>query len=473
MSVRASILKALNESLKVAPPQVNEQKAAKVEQKLKCIQLDGSTVLKIGEVFLKELELGIRDKPSSLQMENTYIPELPDGSEEGQFLALDLGGTNFRVLHLVLHKGRIVKETVKHYHISDELRLGCGLKLFDFLAECVSSFVHENNLTDRQLPLGFTFSFPMHQRSLDSGVLRTWTKSFKTTGVEGEDAVQMLRDAFKRRGENLVEVVAILNDTTGTLMQGALLDHRTTMGLIIGTGSNACYLERAERVHHWECERHGEREIIIDIEWGAFGDNGVLDFIKTDYDRQVDNNSLLARSFTFEKYISGKYLGEIVRVVLVDLAKEKLIFNGELSSKLAVKNSFGTSNVSLIEQDCVGGSSKESERILNSYGQKHTSEDIVVLKYVCEVVSLRAALLVSVCTAEVLKHMDRPTSTVAVDGSLFKFHPRMKQWMLQYISILAPKHKFQLLLAEDGSGKGAGLAAAIAMKLRGRTNGVA
>lgn len=33
--------------------------------------------------------------------------------------------------------------------------------------------------------------------------------------------------------------------------------------------------------------------------------------------------------------------------------------------------------------------------------------------------------------------------------------------------------QFQLLLAEDGSGKGAGLAAAIAMKLRGRTNGVA
>ena len=38
----------------------------------------------------------------------------------------------------------------------------------------------------------------------------TWTKSFKTSGVEGEDAVKMLRDAFKRRGEDHVEVVAIL-----------------------------------------------------------------------------------------------------------------------------------------------------------------------------------------------------------------------------------------------------------------------
>lgn len=54
--------------------------------KLKCIELDAPTVLKIGEIFLKELELGIRDKPSSLQMENTYIPELPDGSGQYNYI---------------------------------------------------------------------------------------------------------------------------------------------------------------------------------------------------------------------------------------------------------------------------------------------------------------------------------------------------------------------------------------------------
>lgn len=75
-------------------------------------------------------------------------------AEGGQFLALDLGGTNFRVLHLVLGKGRIVKEQSKHYHIEDELRVGCGLKLFDFIAECISSFVHEHQLADLTLPLG-------------------------------------------------------------------------------------------------------------------------------------------------------------------------------------------------------------------------------------------------------------------------------------------------------------------------------
>jgi hexokinase len=39
-------------------------------------------------------------------MENTYISQLLDGTEEGFYLALDLGGTNFRsvlLLYLALY----------------------------------------------------------------------------------------------------------------------------------------------------------------------------------------------------------------------------------------------------------------------------------------------------------------------------------------------------------------------------------
>lgn len=39
-------------------------------------------------------------------------------------------------------------------------------------------------------------------------------------------------------------------------------------------------------------------QVVIDVEWGAFGDNGVLDFIRTEFDRCVDDNSLIQRSFT-------------------------------------------------------------------------------------------------------------------------------------------------------------------------------
>lgn len=70
------------------------------------------------------------------------------------FLALDLGGTNFRVLLLRLQGGRVAGERTRQYHISDELRLGAGLHLFEFLAECVHDFLRHEGLEHEHLPLG-------------------------------------------------------------------------------------------------------------------------------------------------------------------------------------------------------------------------------------------------------------------------------------------------------------------------------
>lgn len=212
---------------------------------------------------------------------------------------MDLGGTNLRVLMMTLEQGKVSNEIVQHYPIPIELRIGSGDSLFDHLAKCIDDFAKEKHLKDEcNYPLGFTFSFPMRQSGLDSGVLVTWTKSFNCPSVVGQDAVLLLRKSLTKYNRTNIDIVAILNDTTGTLMHGALLDKNTRIGIVLGTGSNGCYMERANRVMHWEQERHGEQHVIIDVEWGAFGDNGVLDFIKTEFDRSVDECSLLKNSFT-------------------------------------------------------------------------------------------------------------------------------------------------------------------------------
>ena len=133
-------------------------------------------------------------------------------------MALDLGGTNFRAILLELSGGVVIREEVKRYHIADDQRIGCGIELFSYLAQCLSDFVVEQGLENKPLPLGFTFSFPMKQHGLDSGCLVTWTKSFNCVNVVNEDVVRLLRDALKRCGHNHIEVLAILNDTTGTLV---------------------------------------------------------------------------------------------------------------------------------------------------------------------------------------------------------------------------------------------------------------
>lgn len=34
------------------------------------------------------------------------------------------------------------------------------------------------------------------------------------------------------------------------------------------------------------------KQVIINTEWGAFGDNGCLDFMRTEYDRELDTYSI-------------------------------------------------------------------------------------------------------------------------------------------------------------------------------------
>lgn len=75
-------------------------------------------------------------------------------SEEGKCLALDLGGTNFRVLLVEFSAGEILDVQVKHYHISEELRLGPGIELFDYLAESMCDFLQTKGLEGESIPLG-------------------------------------------------------------------------------------------------------------------------------------------------------------------------------------------------------------------------------------------------------------------------------------------------------------------------------
>lgn len=60
--------------------------------------------------------------------------------------------------------------------------------------------------------------------------------------------------------------------------------------------------------------------------------------------------SQLFVSRSYEKLISGKYMGELVRLVLMKLVNENLLFNGEASEILKRRGSFDTRFVSQVER---------------------------------------------------------------------------------------------------------------------------
>lgn len=82
--------------------------------------------------------------------------------------------------------------------IDDKTKQGTQQQLFDFIANSVAQFCETQKLAT-SLPLGFTFSFPVHQTSLTSGKLIRWTKDFSASGAVGEDVVRLLKEAFLRK----------------------------------------------------------------------------------------------------------------------------------------------------------------------------------------------------------------------------------------------------------------------------------
>ncbi|GCB83569.1 hypothetical protein scyTo_0024078, partial [Scyliorhinus torazame] len=74
------------------------------------------------------------------------------------------------------------------------------------------------------------------------GILVNWTKGFKASDVEGEDVVALLKEAMRRNGEIDLDIVAILNDTVGTMMACAYENPNCEIGLIAGMNLLASFL---------------------------------------------------------------------------------------------------------------------------------------------------------------------------------------------------------------------------------------
>lgn len=53
----------------------------------------------------------------------------------------------------------------------------------------------------------------------------------------------------------------------------------------------------------------------------------------------------------FEKMISGLYMGEMVRLILVKMAQQRLLFQGKTTAQLLTTGSFKTSYIYTIDND--------------------------------------------------------------------------------------------------------------------------
>jgi hexokinase len=388
------------------------------------------------------------------------------------YMAVDLGGTNFRVCSIQLHgdstfglqqsKVKIPASLMKPPTTSKQLFRFLALQIELFLKEhhCEQYASHVQAVKAGEAPtikvydMGFTFSFPVSQVAINSGHLIRWTKGFDIPDAVGQDICLLLQteiDALMLP----VRVAALVNDTVGTLMARSYTSPGqgtgTLLGAIFGTGTNGAYVEKLERVTKLKDTTGINTStglMIINTEWGSF-DNVMKSLPNTKYDRDLDATTPNPGIQMFEKRISGMYLGEILRraiVHLVDtddvpLLKAKTSATNELLHTTPNLNRRGSEPAALFKQWGVDSSflsvavADVSEHqvgtrqaIERDFGVDAAGvEDAKAVRRVAGAVGRRAARLSAVAIGAIVVNSGRLDTDevvdVGVDGSLVEFYP--------------------------------------------------
>ena len=154
---------------------------------------------------------------SDLKMLPTFVTNLPTRNEQGEILALDLGGTNFRTL-LVKLSPDTEPQVISEAHIVPDSKKVLASDLFEFIVDVLKQFMVRNHLdVNQDYVLGFTFSFACEQIALNKGKFLTPSKGWILSDLVGEDVVEKLQKVIYQK-QLKIKVTALINDTVGTLM---------------------------------------------------------------------------------------------------------------------------------------------------------------------------------------------------------------------------------------------------------------
>lgn len=349
--------------------------------------------------------------------------------------------------------------------------------------------------------MGFTFSFPVDQKSINSGTLVRWTKGFDIADAVGEDVCQLLQkeiDALHLP----VKVAALVNDTVGTLMARSYTSPGKTgtlLGAIFGTGTNGAYVEKMSRISKLssapkETYDSSTGEMIVNTEWGSF-DNPMTVLPNTPYDSALDAESVNPGIQMFEKRVSGMFLGEILRRALLSLVNEKQanLFsdvdsgtNDEHSTTTiaedsALKKQWGvdTSFLSIAQADGSPSFSAIKQALARDLGiDAASTEDAEAVKILVNAIGRRSARLSAVAIAAIVIGTENNTPRggapeddvvdIGVDGSLVEFYPGFENYIREALrevqGIGEHEKRVRIGIAKDGSGVGAALIALVAAK---------
>jgi len=361
--------------------------------------------------FIDEMEKGLSGLPGSLQMIPTYIEADKEIPLNEPVIALDAGGTNFRVstVHFNRNGLPVVKEFKKFKMPGVETEVGKD-EFFQIIADYIQDVLGSSK------KIGFCFSYPAEILPNRDGRPVHFTKEVKAEEVVGELIGENLLGELRRRGCPDDLHIVLLNDSTATLLAGksatAGRSFDSYVGFILGTGTNSCYIESNRNISKVQ-GLDPKKNQIINVESGGFGrgPRGRIDL-------EFDKTTVDPGRFTFEKMISGAYFGAL-SLYTARTAAETDLFSKEFAVEIAKLHVLTTVDINEFLLRPCGTATVLGNCIRHE-------EDRVSLYYLIDHLIERAAKLTAINLSSVVlkegcgKNPCRPVCIMA-DGSVFHY----------------------------------------------------
>lgn len=413
---------------------VNEKD--KVKDFLKKYEMDyeGIDIDKSCETFIEDMKNGLEGNESSLKMIPTYITIDKEIPLEEPVIAIDAGGTNFRVAVVYFDKDK--KPVIQDFKVYPMPGTKGEVSKEEFYTT-IAQYIRP--VLDRSDKIGFCFSYPTEILPNKDGKLLQLSKEVQLKDLVGDVIGENLLKTIKKMGFKGDKKIVMLNDTVATLLGGKasypdrLFD--SYIGFILGTGTNTCYIEENCNVKKVADLASKEGSMIINIESGGYGKvkRGLIDL---EFDRETVDPGV----YSFEKMVSGRYQGGLITMAIKRAVKDGLF------SEQFTDNFNKVRGIALPEVNEFLNYPYANNKLAMCCSTKNSgdnSDDHLVLYYLIDSLIERAAKLVTINLASIMiktgkgKNPCKPVCITAEGSTFYKLKPfrsKLEYYVKEYMN---------------------------------------